>query len=833
MPTCISKFTSHKVRKIRWQPISKNCFDVPNQFVTGSWDETENVISLWSFLSNRPERSAYMDPKLLHSTKHTGDVTELKFVNVETLVTGSSKGAVYVYEFRNQSLTIVHQWLAVHQFEDHENSKFPCSCTSLDTYENSIITAGEDGKVSLLNCDRLNVIRKLEATDISTINCVKFLNQFHVVTANMRGQMKLWDLRERGDAPSRKFVMVGECVGLNCLSQHPHQHQVVATGGEDGTLCIWDTRQEKYPVNVLSAHDSSMLEIKFHPHDPNHMFTCAQNGSVWHWDCSSINKNASLLTKGKSMDVIPDANPWLACSAAKHRLEICSLLPTSFLGVNSIDIEKNALLCGSDNEAFYILPNTEMTSRSFITLLLILLAISQLDAKSRTKRGICSGDTYCSDYTSSEQRFCCKRFNVCCGYVNDMATYFDQKKVLHLAICLAHTILMITTSFVVINIECVVVKKRHQSLNSRGLVMDNVSMETDEETSLISSVLSTLLPTVHNASANTSAISITDDIIIADADSISPYCNAWSPTNHIFFQLANAFLFLSYLAPNGIYGILYLRSTLMIGCFFFSLWGYAIICALDTLIWNSLFVVINFIHFCILLFYLRPVKFNKEIENLHRELFVPLKVSRQQFKKILGCIKEIRTIKHGEMYAVEKQTRVDKLSLVLSGRLVVSQCSKPLHIVGAHQFLDSPEWFGVSTDEFFQVTITALEESRIMVWNRDKLKLTINNESFLQAVFDHILGRDVVKKLMQVVNESFMTNGKLPSLADGEDQPMLIMKKHDDLVELNSLLNKQMQGYLNNKQLAKEYAEKQMSQGNDPNSWRLGNIKEEEHETAV
>lgn len=44
----------------------------------------------------------------------------------------------------------------------------------------------------------------------------------------------------------------------------------------------------------------------------------------------------------------------------------------------------------------------------------------------------------------------------------------------------------------------------------------------------------------------------------------------------------------------------------------------------------------------------------------------------------------------------------------------------------------------------------AMEESRVLIWHRDKLKLSIMSEPFLQTVFDHILGRDVVKKLMQV-----------------------------------------------------------------------------------
>lgn len=49
----------------------------------------------------------------------------------------------------------------------------------------------------------------------------------------------------------------------------------------------------------------------------------------------------------------------------------------------------------------------------------------------------------------------------------------------------------------------------------------------------------------------------------------------------------------------------------------------------------------------------------------------------------------------------------------------------------------------------------AMEESRVLIWHRDKLKLSIMSEPFLQTVFDHILGRDVVKKLMQVTQVMF------------------------------------------------------------------------------
>ncbi|XP_058794873.1 popeye domain-containing protein 3 isoform X2 [Phymastichus coffea] len=296
--------------------------------------------------------------------------------------------------------------------------------------------------------------------------------------------------------------------------------------------------------------------------------------------------------------------------------------------------------------------------------------------------------------------------------------------------------------------------------------------------------------------------------------------------NHIYFQLANAFFLLSHLAPSGLHGVLYLRCTLLVGCAFFVLWAWTIVCWLDAALWNLLFVIINFVHVCTLLYKLRPVRFSKEIEEVYVAVFQPLRVSRHQFKKVLSCMKLIKQLKYQEVYAQERVTKVDSLSLVLSGKLVVSQNGKALHIVFPHQFLDSPEWFGVSTDEFFQVSITAMEESRVLLWHRDKLKLSIITDQFLQAVFDHILGRDVVKKLMQVSETMAASLGNMTHNPDHElDAKMFVVKKTGDSQGITALISRQLQGLPR----IKYY----YCAAGDPNAWRLGRIEETDHETPV
>ncbi|KAK6640790.1 hypothetical protein RUM44_012487 [Polyplax serrata] len=54
--------------------------------------------------------------------------------------------------------------------------------------------------------------------------------------------------------------------------------------------------------------------------------------------------------------------------------------------------------------------------------------------------------------------------------------------------------------------------------------------------------------------------------------------------------------------------------------------------------------------------------------KVYLALFRPLKVNRHQFKKVLNCMKLIRQLKYQEVYAQERATKVDSLSLVLSGK---------------------------------------------------------------------------------------------------------------------------------------------------------------------
>lgn len=100
------------------------------------------------------------------------------------------------------------------------------------------------------------------------------------------------------------------------------------------------------------------------------------------------------------------------------------------------------------------------------------------------------------------------------------------------------------------------------------------------------------------------------------------HCPKWRPINHIFFQAANVFFLLSFLAPHTPSGLLWLRVALIIGCAFSGLWAWSIECYLDAVVWNSAFVVINFVYFAVQFYLLRPIKFHRDIEEVSLILYL-------------------------------------------------------------------------------------------------------------------------------------------------------------------------------------------------------------------
>ena len=141
----------------------------------------------------------------------------------------------------------------------------------------------------------------------------------------------------------------------------------------------------------------------------------------------------------------------------------------------------------------------------------------------------------------------------------------------------------------------------------------------------------------------------------------------WLPANHFLFQIANVCLMVSYLAPDSLNGLFMLRAALGLGGLFFALWGWWVLCAPDTFVWNLLFMIFNFAHLAYMVFKVkRPRRFSEEADHVYKYLFEPLGVEPYQFQK-LANMSSAKTLAAKQFYGKEDQP-AEKISILLSGR---------------------------------------------------------------------------------------------------------------------------------------------------------------------
>ncbi|XP_060096742.1 nucleoporin Nup43 [Heteronotia binoei] len=368
MEDVVAKYVSQKISKTRWRPVSATTLQSPEVFATGSWDNEENNISIWlvgDFEGLGVSGEYHGEPHLLCDIQHSGDVMDLQFLDQERIVAASSTGSVTIFKHHqnNETLSISRKWEKAHHYNPSYSS---ASCTGIICNSPEIFTVGEDGKINLFTAERVDAVRTLDNADSSSLHAVTCLRTTEILTVNSIGQLKIWDFRQQGNEPSQIFSLTGERVPLHCVDRHPNQQHIVATGGQDGALSIWDVRQGSMPASLLKAHEAELWEVHFHPSSPDHLFTCSEDGSLWHWDASMdvSGKKSVLHTGGRSSTFLSQTaihqsitTPWLNSDPAKDRIETTNLISSPTLSINSLDVLSSCLVYGTDAESIYVKKN--------------------------------------------------------------------------------------------------------------------------------------------------------------------------------------------------------------------------------------------------------------------------------------------------------------------------------------------------------------------------------------------------------------------------------------------------------------------------------------------
>ncbi|KAJ1730931.1 hypothetical protein LPJ72_004209 [Coemansia sp. Benny D160-2] len=155
-------------------------------------------------------------------------------------------------------------------------------CCSLDwsnrlVAENTpqIATSQSDGTVRILGFaeSRVETLQRWQAHDLEAwITGFDYWNTSVVYSGGDDARLKAWDMRMDPALPilNSRHHSAGVC----SIQSNFHRQHLLATGGYDETVCVWDTRSMRRPLAEHSV-GGGVWRLKWHPQDPSLLLVAA------------------------------------------------------------------------------------------------------------------------------------------------------------------------------------------------------------------------------------------------------------------------------------------------------------------------------------------------------------------------------------------------------------------------------------------------------------------------------------------------------------------------------------------------------------------------------
>lgn len=159
--------------------------------------------------------------------------------------------------------------------------------------------------------------------------------------------------------------------------------------------------------------------------------------------------------------------------------------------------------------------------------------------------------------------------------------------------------------------------------------------------------------------------------------------------------------------------------------------------------WNVAFFAINAYWIARLSIERRPVHFSPEEQRLYDTALRSLK---PRHARALFEAAAWKTIQPGEQIVTEGQP-LNTLSLVAAGKFTIEKDGSIVDEIGEGRFIGSYSFLKNNKDPSVPVTIIASKESRLLVWQNDRLRGLIHGDTQLSIAVEASLGLELAQLL--------------------------------------------------------------------------------------
>lgn len=279
------EYIDQHIHNLSWQVSSKTAdITAPDccgdHIISGS----NSSISIWQF-HDEPACFDQLPIIEVASEKTPAKVSRVHHIGSMTF-SALANGTVFLHELVTKRQG--HKSLVLISRTDNLHHSYKCNDMLFCAQLNSVITCGNDGALGMFNIEKPDKVNH-KFVSKSSLKCMDMVNPNEVICGSLNGGLKHYDIRTE------------ECVGsysnqnlssLLCIQRNPNVNHLAIGGNDQGSIIIYDLRNDRSAVAEISAHSAAVTNIKYRPRDSNIVYSSSVAGDLFRWNlCAEIPAN--------------------------------------------------------------------------------------------------------------------------------------------------------------------------------------------------------------------------------------------------------------------------------------------------------------------------------------------------------------------------------------------------------------------------------------------------------------------------------------------------------------------------------------------------------------
>lgn len=220
--------------------------------------------------------------------------TDIKWIDSRRLVLGCDSGNVDIWCLSGSFQSLEN----IASLTEHDNS---VSSVSVDCIKSKIVSAGWDRSIKVWDIEQERCIKSYRGhSDMVWSTAYSRTQQDLFVSVSQDGRVILWDTRAPKIASklsdSTQYNSIPRCVDWS-----PLDHNVLAIGFEDGSVCLHKILNTRQPVIAYCPHERAVNKLAFSPRSPDWLASVSDDMWVHVQDCIH---NTTVLRSDEHTEVV-------------------------------------------------------------------------------------------------------------------------------------------------------------------------------------------------------------------------------------------------------------------------------------------------------------------------------------------------------------------------------------------------------------------------------------------------------------------------------------------------------------------------------------------------